>query len=370
MKKFVDSDIMQYEILKGAVENTNEAFVTIDQQSTVIFFNKAAEKLFGYSREEVIGKDLSLILSPACREGHNRAVEKYIHTREAVRIGHESELAVTRKNGEIFPASISFSMAELDGALYFTGIIRDLTETKELQKRIIQTERLAALGQTVAEISHEIKNPLIMIGGFAKQLLKKATDRTDKSKLTIIAGEVERLEELLAELKELYRPKPLSLKKIDLVELLHEVVSLAKAWGKENHIQIRADIVPQRVCVESNRSKLKQVLLNLVKNSIEALPNGGVITITLKEENDRVEARIADAGVGIPAAVKEKMFSPFFTTKKHGTGLGLSITKRIVEEHPGGTFAIESEEGKGTVVTIGLSHCQEDEIGQDIPVIG
>ncbi len=367
MKNFFDADIMQYEILKGAVENTNEAFVTIDQQSNVIFFNKAAEKLFGYSRDEVIGKDLSLILSPACREGHNKAVAKYIKTREAVRIGHESELTVTRKNGETFPASISFSMAELDGALFFTGIIRDLTETKELQERIIQSERLAALGQTVAEISHEIKNPLMMIGGFAKQLLKKATDPKDKSKLTIIASEVDRLEELLSGLKELYRPRPLNLQKIDLIALLQEVVSLARAWIKENGIDIRLDIAPQRVCVESNPSKLKQVLLNLIKNSIEALPEGGAITVTLKDDEGKVLTTIADAGTGIPAEIKEKMFSPFFTTKKHGTGLGLCITKRIIEEHPGGTFAIESEEGKGTVVTIGLTRCLVTEIGQDGP---
>lgn len=172
---------MEFEILKGAVENTNEAFVTIDHESTVILFNKAAERMFGYSRDEVIGRDLGMILTPMCQDSHQQAVTRYMKTRRTKLIGHESELSVTRKNGEIFPASISFSVAEVDGKLFFTGIIRDLTETKALQEKLIQSERLAALGQAVAEISHEIKNPLIMIGGFAGQLLKKAADEKDQA---------------------------------------------------------------------------------------------------------------------------------------------------------------------------------------------
>ena len=359
MKETANTNNMEYEILKGAVENTNEAFVTIDQRSTVILFNKAAEQMLGYSRDEVIGQNLGMILTSMCREGHNKAVGRYMKTRQPTLIGHESELTVTRKSGEAFPASISFSVAELDGKLFFTGIIRDLTETRALQKQIIQSERLAALGQTVAEISHEIKNPLLMIGGFARQLLKRAKDEKDKTKLSIIAEEVQRLESLLAELKELYRPRTLTLRKIDITKLLHEIASLAKAKAKESGIDVLLDITNEKVCVKSDRAKLKQVLLNLVKNAMEALPGGGSITICLKEDKERVEVMVADAGTGIPAEVQERMFSPFFTTKKHGTGLGLCITKRIIEDHPGSTFAIESQEGKGTLVTIGLARCDE-----------
>lgn len=367
MTKTANSSNMEYEILKGAVENTNEAFVTIDQQSTVILFNKAAEKVFGYSRDEVIGKDLGLILSPMCRENHNHAVSRYMQTRKPVLIGHESELTVTRKNGETFPASISFSVAELEGKLFFTGIIRDLTETKELQKRIIQSERLAALGQTVAEISHEIKNPLLMIGGFARQLLKRAQNEKDRAKLSIIADEVERLEDLLAELKELYRPRPLNLKRTDITGLLREIASLVKAQSKDCGIEIQLDVDQQEICVESDRSKLKQVLVNLVKNSLEASSEGGTVTIGMKPNQEgQVEVKIVDAGTGIPEEVQAKMFSPFFTTKRHGTGLGLCITKRIIEDHPGCMFSIESEEGKGTAVTIVFPQCRENGAGQDV----
>ena len=340
-------------ILKNAVENTNEAFVTIDEASTVIVFNKAAERMFGYDRTEVLGHDLGTILTPMCRDGHGLAVTRYVRTGEATLIGHETELTVSRKNGETFPAAISFSVADIEGQLYFTGLVRDLSDTRKLEDRLAQNERLAALGQTVAEINHEIKNPLILIGGFARQLLKKTTGEKDRAKLTIIVDEVARLEHLLDSLKELYRPPLLNLAVISLNELLEEVVSLARFYsggkGIGIHFEPTADVV-----VEVDREKIKQVLLNLVKNGIEATPPGGKVVVSTRVQEKLVEVDVTDTGEGIPEAIKKRIFLPFFTTKKQGTGLGLSISKRIIEDHPGGSFQLDSEEGKGTVATIGF----------------
>lgn len=340
-------------ILKNAVENTNEAFVTIDEASTVIFFNKAAEKMFGYDRAEVLGHDLGVILTPMCRDGHDLAVARYVRTGEATLIGHETELTVVRKNGETFPAAISFSVADIEGQLYFTGLVRDLSDTKNLEDRLAQNERLAALGQTVAEINHEIKNPLIMIGGFARQLLKKATAEKDRAKLTIIVDEVTRLERLLDGLKELYKTPQLNLAVISLNELLEEVVGLARSYsgGKGIDIQLAATT---EVVVEVDREKIKQVLLNLMKNGIEATPPGGKVVVSTRVQEKLVEIDVTDTGEGIPEEIKKRIFLPFFTTKEQGTGLGLSISKRIIEDHPGGSFKLDSAEGKGTVATIGF----------------
>ena len=346
--------LMEISILKGAVENANEAFVTIDQQSTVIFFNQAAERMFGYNRCDVVGHDLAEILGPACSEGHQRAVAEYVKTRKGKRIGHESELQAMRRNGETFPASISFSVTEVDGACFFTGIVRDLTETKALHAQIVQAERLAALGQMVAEISHEIKNPLVMIGGFARQLMKKIRGENEQAKLGVIVGEVERLENLLAELKDLYRPRRLNLVNFDIDELLQEVCSLTRENMKNDTITIQCQAGPGGKTIAGDRDKLKQVLLNLVKNGTEALSSPGTVSVASKLEGENILVSITDGGQGIPASLREKMFSPFFTTKEHGTGLGLCISKRIVDEHPGGLFSLESEEGKGTTVTITL----------------
>lgn len=344
----------QLTILMGAIENTTEAFVTIDEGSVVLFFNKAAEKMFGYAREEVLGRNLGEILSPMCRAGHEQAVARYVRTGEGAMLGHESELLVTRRNGETFPALISFSVAVVGGRRYFTGLVRDLSDTRRLEDRLVQNERLAALGQTVAEITHEIKNPLAMIGGFARQLLKKAKEEKDRGKLSVIVAEVDRLEHLLAGLRELYKPPKLDFSRISLGELLAEVVDLAHSYSVAKGVDIRLAIPDDAITLEVDREKIKQVLLNLVKNAIEATASGGVVEVKVRLEDQLVEVMVTDTGEGIPEELKKRIFLPFFTTKKQGTGLGLCISKRILDDHPGCSLSLDSEKGKGTVATIGF----------------
>jgi two-component system, LuxR family, sensor kinase FixL len=341
-------------ILRGAIENTNEGFVTIDEHHKVIIFNKAAEKIFGYTREEVIGKDLGLILTPECEHGHKKAVSLFLETRKPKLIGHQTEFLAARENGVRVPLSISFSVSEIEEKLFFTGIIRDLTETKALEEQIAQSERLAALGQLVAEITHEIKNPLIMIGGFAKQLARTSLDEKSQSKLKIIADEVQRLENLLWELREVYRPQRLTLEKVNINNLLREIYSLSTEDCKIADISLQLETSEDPLFVEGDPEKLKQVFLNLVKNAIEALGKGGRLAIRSKRLADQVEISISDNGSGIQPKDQAKLFTPFFTTKQRGTGLGLSVSKKIIEEHPGGTLRLDSEEGKGTVAKISL----------------
>jgi two-component system sensor kinase FixL len=310
-------------ILKHAVENTNEAFVTIDGNHKVLFFNKAAEKVFGYSRDEVVGHDLDVIMSPACSLNHREAVTRYVRTRIPTRIGHESELVATR-------------------------------ETRALQDQIMQSERMAALGQLVAEITHEIKNPLMMIGGFARQLIRVSDDKKSLQKLSIIAEEVNRLENLLADLREYHLPRAIISEPVNIKGLFQEIYSLASNDLKKKQIKTSLEIDEKALLVSGDAQRLEQVFLNLVKNSIEAMQPGGNLSIKTRLSGDQVNITVADDGCGIPQEHTEKIFSPFFTTKPHGTGLGLCISKRIVEEHKGSTFTVASEQGKGTTFEINL----------------
>lgn len=339
-------------ILRSAVENTNEAFVTIDKNHKVLFFNKAAERIFGYSRDEVIGHDLSVIMSPACSSDHRRAVARYVKTRVPRRIGHPTEMVATRKNGGRFPAYISFSVSEGEDNLYFTGIIRDLTETKALQEKIERSERLAALGQFVAEITHEIKNPLMLIGGFVRQLIRVTKADKSLTKLNIIVDEVSRLENLLKGIREFYLPITLTIEEIDIHSLLQEVYLLVKEDCERKNIRTGFKADKEPAIVEGDRGKLKQVFLNLVKNSIEAMEKGGNLKMESKLSGDMVEINVADDGCGISEDDLEKIFSPFFTTKGHGTGLGLSISKSIIEYHEGGSLTLKSQGGKETVFNV------------------
>ena len=339
-------------ILKYAVENTNEAFVTIDENHRVLFFNKAAEVIFGYSREEIIGHDLDVIMTPSCSKNHREAVTRYVKSRIPGRIGHESEIMATRKNGDTFPASISFSVTEVGGKLFFTGIVRDMSETRALQEQIMRSERLATLGQLVAEITHEIKNPLMMIGGFSRQLIQAIDDKKHLQKLNIITEEVERLEKLLADLREFYLPKAITFEAVNIKELLQEIYSLVREDCKRKNIQTELTIDEKALLVAGDKGRLEQVFLNLMKNSIEAMGNKGTISIQTRLSGDRVEITVADDGCGIPEKDNDKIFSPFYTTKSHGTGLGLGISKRIIDEHEGSSLSVKSEEGKGTTFKI------------------
>ncbi len=349
-----DDNNHELAILKSAVDNTNEGLVTIDQDHKVYFFNKAAERIFGYGRAEVIGRDLNIIMTPGCSKEHRNSVERYAKTRVPSQIGHDTELIATRKNGKTFVANISFSVTEVDDKLFFTGIVRDITETKNLQKQISRSERLAALGQFIAEISHEIKNPLMMIGGFARQLARHIKNKKAREKLDIILKEVLRLEDLLKQLKEFYMPNPMTVEQIEVISLLDEIHSLAKADCEDKNISTSFKTDKKEIIIERDRNQLKQVLLNLVKNSIEAMDGGGHLAINAEHNGDAVEISIIDNGCGIPEADQDKVFSPFYTTKTHGSGLGLSISKNIIECQDGGSCTLESKEGEGTVFKIRL----------------
>lgn len=350
-------------ILKRAVENTNEAFVTIDRYHKVLFFNRAAEKIFGYSREEVIGNDLNAIMAPTCSRNHREAVDRYIKTGIPKRIGHESELLATRKDGTTFPANISFSVSKVNGDLYFTGIVRDMTETKALQERILKSERLAALGQFVAEITHEIKNPLMMIGGFVRQIIKKTKNEQTLTKLNIISDEVRRLEELLKELRGYYLHRTLDLEEMNVIGMLQEVYDLVKEDCERKKIETDFRMPGKSLFIRGDKDKLKQVILNLVKNAIDAMEEGGRLVIAQTLSGGQIDITIRDNGCGIPEENRERIFSPFFTTKKHGTGLGLNISKSIIEEHEGGAMTMTSEVGKGTTfkITLPLSYSEDEQ---------
>lgn len=238
------------------------------------------------------------------------------------------------------------------GLPYFTGIVRDLTETKALQERIATSERLAALGQVVAEITHEIKTPLMLIGGFVRQVSRTIKDKQSLTKLDVIAKEVSRLENLLKDLREFYRPGTLSTEEMDISGLLQEVYVLVKPDCEGKRIRTAFKTLGKPVIVLGDRDKLKQVFLNLLKNSIEAMEEGGNLSVRFRLTGEHVEIILKDDGCGIPQKHQKKIFEPFFTTKKLGTGLGLSISKRIIEDHRGSSLTLRSRKGEGAVFTV------------------
>jgi PAS domain S-box-containing protein len=342
------------EINSGIINSATDAIVTINEDHVIVGYNLGAEQMFDFTRAEALGQDLSIIIPPPYKAEHRDYVRRYMATREARMIGKHARLSAQRRDGREFPISISFSVAEIRENLYFTGIIRDITEYKELEERVLHTERLAAVGNTMTHIAHEIKNPLLIIGGFARQLIK-IPDLDDKSrhKLSIVAEEVSQLEEMVAEMREFVRRPPPQKHPGQISAALTNALELFQDTFKEHNIQVRRVEETPLPAVNFDPKQVHQVLINLLKNAQEAMSQGGEITITSRVKGANAEISLADTGQGLAPEVAAHIFQPYFTTKDKGTGLGLAISQGIIQAH-GGIILVESTPGKGTTFTIQL----------------
>jgi two-component system sensor kinase FixL len=342
------------EINSRIINSANDAIITINEDHVIVGYNRGAEEMFGYTRSEALGQDLTIIIPPPYKAEHRTYVRRYVATREARMIGKHARLNALRRDGREFPISISFSVAEIHDNLYFTGIIRDITEYKEMEDRVLHTERLAAVGNTMTHIAHEIKNPLLIIGGFARQLLKvPALDDKSRHKLSIIAEEVGQLEAMVAEMREFVRRPPAVKRPGQIGDALTAALELFYDTFRERHIQVRRVEETPLPAIAFDPQQVHQVLINLLKNALEAMPGGGEITITSRVTGANAEISVRDTGVGLAPEVAAKIFQPYFTTKEKGTGLGLANCQSIIAEH-GGDIRVASAPGQGTTFTIQL----------------
>jgi two-component system, LuxR family, sensor kinase FixL len=342
------------EINSGIINSATDAIVTINEDHVIVGFNRGAEQMFGYTRNEALGQDLSIVIPPPYKAEHRGYVRRYVATREARLIGKHVRLTAMRRDGTEFPMSISFSVAEIRDNLYFTGIIRDITEYKEMEERVLQSERLAAVGNTVTHIAHEFKNPLFIIGGYARQLLR-TPNLSDKvsHKLSMIAEEVSHLEEMVAEMRDFVRRPPSQKQPGQIEKTLSEALDLFQDSLEEHQITVRQVQETPLPEVIFDPKQMRQVFVNLLKNALEAMPQGGEITITTRVRGTKAEISIADTGEGMSPEVANNIFQPYYTTKEKGTGLGLAICQSIIQEH-GGSISVESAPDRGTTFTIQL----------------
>ncbi len=342
------------EINSGIIHSATDAIVTINEDHIIIGYNQGAEKMLGFSRKEALGQDLSIIIPPPYKAEHRDYVRRYLATREARVIGKHVRLSALRRDGSEFPISISFSVAEIRGNLYFTGIIRDMTEYKEMEDRVLQSERLAAVGNTVTHIATEFKNPLLTIEDYTRQLLTlPAFDDKARQKLGMIAEEVTNLEEMVAEMREFVRRPPAVRQPGRLENLIAEALELFHDTFGENNIRVNRVEESPLPELAFDPKLIREVLINLFKNALEAMPRGGEITVTTRVRGENVEVVVADTGEGMPPEVVANLFQPYFTTKAKGTGLGLAICRSIIQEH-GGSISADSTPGQGSAFTIRL----------------
>jgi two-component system, NtrC family, sensor histidine kinase HydH len=228
-------------------------------------------------------------------------------------------------------------------------------KTEELQKsqeKLIHSERLAAVGTMASHVSHEIKNPLIAIGGLAQQLKRSPNlGEKEKGKLDLITGEVTRLENILIEVKDFTRPTVPHKIKAQINNVIEEVIQLFSPQLTQKKVEVKTSLASDLPDFDFDPEQIKQVLLNLIKNASEAMPEGGTIRVATTTAGDQVFVEVSDTGTGIPTQSINELFRPFFTTKKGGTGLGLAVSYKLIQDH-NGDIKIKSEPNQGTIVTI------------------
>jgi signal transduction histidine kinase len=264
------------------------------------------------------------------------------------------ETWMQHKDGALVPVWLSARVLyDNDREIGMIGHFKDLRERKRMEEELLRSERLAMLGKMAAHISHEIKNPLMLIGGFARQVLKDhaADPPKTRGKLQIIVDEVHRLEDFLAEVGSYAKFSEPQKRPGNLNDLIQETCQRLEPSLRENNIDLVLTLDPALPELQFDPGHLRQVILNIAKNGIEAMEAGGTLAIVTGRRVDRIFLQISDTGSGIPPEIREKIFQPFFSSKPKGSGLGLAISQKIIQAHQG-EITIESEPQKGTRVTI------------------
>jgi signal transduction histidine kinase len=305
----------------------------LDAAGRISVWNDRLVKVTGYGRDEMIG-----------RPGQ-----------ELVRGGGVQVLPVKTGSARLVRwelATVSSGLHD-QSAVYAVGI--DVTEEQEMLRRMLRAERLAAIGTTAAGLAHEIRNPLNS-AMLQLQVLRRRVERGDGTPdavnpvLSLIEDEIKRLERLVAEFLAFLHPRPLDLRPTDVANLCGEVLDFARPEAEAADVRVLRKFAPQLPTLSADSERLRQVLLNLVRNSLEAMPDGGTLTVRTRHAPGHIELDVEDTGVGF--ADEAPIFDAFFTTKSTGTGLGLSIVHRIVEDHHG-TIRVQSRAGR-TCFTISL----------------
>lgn len=349
LKNYEAEILSNEETYRNLVEFSPDAII-ISRNTKILFVNNATVHLVGAEKkEDLIGKSLFDFLKP---EHYKMLSDKIseVHKGKPVEF---IEQEFIRLDGSFFEAEVKVIPSIYKREFAAHTIVRDTTERKKTRELMLKSEKLSVAGQLAAGIAHEVRNPLTAIKGFI-QLMKSNHKDEEKVYYDIIDSEIDRIEGILSELLALVKPKSVKLERKRLDNLLNQVIALTSTQAIMQNIVINKENENPLLEISCDENQLKQVFINFIKNSIEAMPNGGMISIDVKvhKPENKVRLTFNDQGNGIPEEVLKRVGEPFFTTKENGTGLGLMISKQIIEGH-NGIIQISSK-ANGTTVDVSL----------------
>jgi two-component system sensor histidine kinase PilS (NtrC family) len=324
--------------------------IALDLQHVITAFNPAAEEITGMRGVSAIGRPARVILGDALPLA---AIHDAILRSPRTSVRHEA--AVRRPDGTTVPVRMTFSsLASGDGhQLGLIAVCEDLSVIREMEARMRQADRLATLGRMAANIAHEIRNPLASLSGAVEVLAHTPAGEDERDRLSqIVLNESDRLNAIIRDFLEYARPAPLARENVNVAEILDEVLVLLE------HRRLPADVkmlreFPPDVRWPVDPQQFRQAVWNLALNAVEAMPNGGELTVSAIQRGRMLEVAVADTGVGIGPDDLAQVFEPFFSTKSGGTGLGLALVHRVTNDH-GGHVDVRSEPGLGTTFMLTL----------------
>ncbi len=347
----------QQEFLQAVSNDSADAIIGLDSHYRIIFWNKGAEAIFEYPALDILRKRLT-VLTPAGSERRKRLRRLLAQVRRD-RYIRNIETVLTTKSGRDVPVDVTLStIRDQDGRIIgYSSVIRDVSERKRLEEKVLQAERLATVGRMAAKVAHDIRNPLSSISLNVELLgdevanLSQASNEEIRELLNSIASEVDRLAQMSQEYLEFARIPKLKLQLTDANQLFAELLKGSSLELAAKGITVSTHYREHLPPIKVDRAQMYRALQNLLRNAIEAMPNGGNLTLSTERDGDWVVMRMADTGVGIEEHELPKIFEPFHSTKEFGTGLGLTITRHVVEEH-GGQVSCTSKVGIGTEFSI------------------
>ena len=352
------------EARQGAIlEAAHDAIITMDQELNIREFNPAAERMFGYARLDILGRNVELLLPPASRARQVSALNEYMATGSGTLAGRQIELLGLKSDGSEFPLDLTVARIGSDSRAVLTGFFRDITERRALEEQLRQSQKLEAIGRLAGGVAHDFNNILMSIMGAADLLLMQLpSGDSAREEATEIKQSVDRGAGLTRQLlafsrRQATRPRLFALGEIvgGMDRMLRRLI--------EAEIEFEIISAPDPLMIVADSGQVEQVVMNLVINARDAMPKGGRLTVRVEEvELDEAAAAtlaegktgryarlsVADTGTGIDEQTRAKLFEPFFTTKEQGkgTGLGLSIVYGIVKQS-GGYITVASEPGRG-----------------------
>ncbi len=363
--------------LQSILDTVPDAMIVIDERGTMQSFSSAASRLFSYAPGDVVGKNIKMLMPSPYRESHDGYLERYLRTGERRIIGIGRVVVGERRDGSTFPMELSVGEMRSGNQRFFTGFIRDLTERQrtegrlqELQTELVHISRLTAMGEMASALAHELNQPLSAIANYMKGSRRLLEDRTDDDSSVIrdamekAAEQSLRAGQIIRRLRDFVARGETERRIESVKKLVEEASALALVGAKEHGVRVKFQIDAARDLVLVDKVQIQQVLLNLIRNAIEAMAESPrrELLIASRPDGEMVEIFVADSGPGIAPEIADQLFQPFVTTKRLGMGVGLSISRSIVESH-GGQIVVEPNKGGGTVFRFTMPGVSSEDLG-------